>query len=256
MPTVYDIDNFFGNWAQKENSETWDNDGIMLCADTSATVKKVTVCLEINEKTARDAAANGADLIITHHPYIFRPLKRICGNDYSTAEILINNRISVLSYHTRLDAADGGVNDVLAEKLGLCDVVPFIAESKPLGRVGRLEKPVTAEDFAVHIKNVLGVESMRCAISDRKKIIKTVAVVGGGGKDFVEKAAELADAYVTADLSHNSFITANELGICVFDAGHYHTENPVTHMIAEKLGKAFPELEISISDSLCPYVIM
>ena len=256
MPTVYEIDRFMSEWAPPSLSESWDNDGIMLCGNVSQTVKKVTVCLEINEHVAKLAAENGSELIITHHPYIFRPLKSIRGTDYDIASVLIGAGVSVLSYHTRLDAAEGGVNDALSEKLGLSEVFPFVAESQPIGRVGKLKTPMKPEEFGNHIKKSLGVQSMRCAVPDTEKLIKTVALVGGGGKDFVYAASRFADAYVTSDLSHNALITANECGICVFDAGHYHTENPVTEKIAEKHENAFPELETTVCDSLCPYVIM
>ena len=94
------------------------------------------------------------------------------------------------------------------------------------------------------------------AYAPHGKTIEKVAVVGGAGKDFLYDAAPLCDAYVTADLSHNSFIDARVLGVAIFDAGHYYTENPVIFEIAKRLGENFPEANVSTADSLCPYELI
>lgn len=248
MTTVYDIDAFMSEWAKKEFSEEWDNDGVMLCKNTGEPVKKILVCLEINEKTANEAKEQNCDLIVTHHPYIFRPLKSICGKDFELAQLLISSGISVLSYHTRLDAAQGGVNDVLAETLCLCNVKNFAG----LGRVGELSHEMDEKEFLSFVKEKLSCDILRHSRLCAKKI-KKVAVVGGAGKDFVLDAAKIADAYITGDLSHNAFITAQEQGVLAVDAGHYHTENPVAKAVAQKLSEKFPVLEVFLSDPLCPF---
>ncbi len=249
MTSVRDIDGFMSEWAKKELSEEWDNDGVMLCGDLDKKVEKILVCLEINEKTAKEAADKDCDLIVTHHPFIFRPLKKLCGTEFSLVFSLIAKGISVLSYHTRLDAAAGGVNDALAQKIGLSEVSEFAH----LGRVGKLDFETDAMGFCDHIKEKLGCSCLKISNAACDKKIKRVAVLGGAGKDFVADAANVADAYVTGDLSHNAFITANETGILAVDAGHYHTENPVVKVIAKRLSEAFPELNIQTADSLCPY---
>ena len=157
--------------------------------------------------------------------------------------------ISVLSYHTRLDAAQGGVNDTLAEKLGLSDTEAFCG----LGRVGLLEHEMKAGDFLSYVKEKLSCTFLRTSLYDSEKTVKKVALTGGAGKDFVAGAARIADAYITGDLSHNAFITANETGLLAVDAGHYHTENPVVQTIAERISEKFADTEIFVSDSLCPF---
>lgn len=248
MTRVCDIDLFMSEWADKRLSEEWDNDGVMLCADVKGEVKKVLVCLEINKEAALFAKNSGCDLIVTHHPYIFRPLKNICGVDYEIASIFIKGGISVLSYHTRLDAAQGGVNDTLAKTFGLCNVESFSA----LGRVGHLEREMDEEEFFSFVKQKLSCDILRTSKLTGKKI-KKVAVTGGAGKDFLFDAAGVADAYITGDLSHNAFISANELGLLAVDAGHYHTENPVTIEIAKRLSENFPEIDVTVFDCLCPF---
>jgi len=251
---ICDIDKFISSFAKREYSESWDNDGIMLCGDVNKEVKRAAVCLEINESIIDLAIKTGCDLIITHHPFIFRPLKGICENDYKFISLLIKNNISVLSYHTRYDAAQGGINDVLANTLGLSDIKPFGGGENPMGRFGELDCEMTPEEFAKYIKEKLLISSMRCALCGKK--IKTVAVLGGGGKDFLYDAAAVADAYVTGDLSHNAFIDAKVLGISLYEAGHYHTENAgACHL--EKLIKAeFPDIETKAFDSGSPFEII
>lgn len=249
MTTVYDIDLFMSGWAKKELSEEWDNDGVMLCGDLKKPVKKLLVCLEINKKTATDAKAHGCELIVTHHPFIFRPLKNICGSDFELASLLISGGISVLSYHTRLDAAQGGVNDTLAKMLGLSDTEAFAG----FGRVGFLPHELEAKEFLGYVKEKLSCPTLRTSLYDSKKKIKKVAVLGGAGKDYICDAAKIADAYITGDLSHNAFITANECGLLAVDAGHYHTENPVAQTVAQKLSESFSDIEIFVSDPVCPF---
>lgn len=256
MTRICDIDKFMSEWAKPEYSEPWDNDGVMLCGDFKAEVKKALACLEINEKTVNAAVSSGVQLIITHHPFIFHPLKRLFGNEYMLFSQLTSAGISVLSYHTRLDAARGGVNDVLAERLGLCGITPFGNGEFPMGRTGISARPMTVSELSEHIKSVLGCSVLRCsAVAGEAKTINTVAVLGGGGKDFIPDAAKAADAYVTGDLSHNAFITARELGITVFDAGHYYTENPVVGRIAERIAERFPEIAVKTADSECPFTV-
>lgn len=249
-----EIDAFFDVWAPKTLSEPWDNDGIMLCPDTESSVKTVLVCLEVNDKVVREARACGASLIVTHHPLIFHPLPRIWKETYTTLRALIDGGIAVFSYHTRLDAAPGGVNDVLAEKLLLSEIRPF-GGAHGIGRVGKLPQPMTADRLIRHVRERLSTGPLRCAVPDPEKPIVTVAVVGGGGKEFLTEASRTADAYITADLSHNAFLDAQAYRLCAIDAGHYHTENPVTNEIARRLREAFPALEVRVSDVGCPFVV-
>lgn len=119
MITVNDIDRVLSETAPRTLSEEWDNDGVMLCKNKSTAVQKVLVMLEVTPEGAAQAAHGGYDLIVTHHPFIFRPLASLTGDMYALIETLTRANISVLSYHTRLDAAQGGVNDTAAKCMGL-----------------------------------------------------------------------------------------------------------------------------------------
>lgn len=256
MTTVKEIDAFMSDWAKPAYSESWDNDGVMLCESPEREIRQVLVCLEINAGVLQQAAEQKTELIVTHHPFIFHPLRRIEGSDSAYLALLFEKQMSVLSYHTRLDCAPGGVNDVLAETLGLEEIRPFGDGEMPMGRVGRLPSPLSCAAFAELLKEKLSCGTLRAGIPEGKDRISRVAVLGGAGKDALPEAAAEADAFVTADLTHNAFITAKEKGLCVFDAGHYHTENPVIHRIASRLKEAFPALSVSVGDAKSPFVLL
>ncbi len=251
MYTVGEVDKYLSDIAPSHLSESWDNDGVMVCRNKDEAADKILVALEASEEVIDYAVKGGFDLIVTHHPFIFRKLSRLCGSDYENVENLIKNGISLLSYHTRLDSAEGGVNDVLARTLGLSQVVPFGGETGNIGRIGTLEKPVSSGDFALLLKEKLGCD-IRCTMTQRE--VKTVAVVGGAGKDFIfEGIACGADAFVTSEVPHHLFIAAKECGFNLYDCGHYYTENPVCKELFTLLEKKFAQAEIEVYDVKCPY---
>lgn len=247
--SIKDIDEYLSSLFPKTLSESWDNDGIMLCKDTSAKVTKALVCLEVSADAIERAAKLGAQLIVTHHPFIFRPLKNVTGESYAETEALMKNGISVLSYHTRYDKAQGGVNDVLCETLGLENVRSF----GEFLRVGELTQALSAEAFAQKIIEKLGSVGMRVTY-ERDARIRTVAVCGGAGKEFLPDAKGAgADAFVSADFSHNTFLDAKEYGIALFDAGHYSTENPAATRLCRLLSEKFADVSFAFYDVGCPF---
>ncbi len=249
MTTIKDIDKYMSTLFPASLSEEWDNDGVMLCRDCDTEVKKALICLEVTPEAIEKAVELGAGLIITHHPFIFNPIRRLTGIEYSAFEKLIGGGISVLSYHTRADKACGGVNDVLAECLALEKVEP-VGEFL---RVGELKKEMDFGEFEAHLKSELGCTYIRAYENNGRKI-KRVAVCGGAGKDFLFNAAKIADAYVSSDFSHNTFLSAKDLGISIFDCGHYTTENPVTDRFYNLLKTEFPCVEFEIFDVKAPFV--
>lgn len=253
MTTVRDIDKLLTEISPKELSESWDNDGVMICSRPYKAVKKALVALDATADAIEYAAKNKFDLIVTHHPFIFKKLSRITGFEYKNLETLIKNDVSVLSYHTRLDSAEGGVNDVLAETLGLSDIRGFGGDRDDFGRIGILQKEMTGQEFALYLKEKLGCD-VRCAFNDGK-MIKTVAVLGGSGKDFVYEAMMTgADAYVTSEIPHNLFIDAKVRDFALYDCGHYYTENPVCERIKKLICDKFSDVEVEIFDIKSPYV--
>ncbi len=226
----------------------WDNDGIMVCPDSDAEVKKVLISLDVTEEIVDYAIERGFDLIISHHPLIFRPVSNITEENHVSRKIikLIANCISVFSFHTRADIVKGGVNDRLAEIIGLEDAAPFGEDN--LGRVGTLREEYELEVFADAVKLALGADTIR--VSDGYNTVKRVAVVGGDGKDFVRAAIEAgADTYVSGRLSYNVMEEAAELGINLIEAGHYFTELPITEYFSEIVVSLDADIYAEIADS-------
>ena len=251
MTKIRDIEKYLSRIAPYELSEEWDNDGIMLCKSDDVKVTKVLVCLEINPDAIKKAKDVGAQLIVTHHPLIFRPIKNIKDSSYLEFEALVKNDISVLSCHTRLDKAQGGVNDILAQKLGLIN----IRNDSDFLRYGELCEEIATENFADYLREKLACGKIKAYFEKGRKI-KTVAVCGGAGKDFLVEAANVADAYLSSDFSHNTFIDAKNLGVAIYDAGHYSTENPVVQELVRLLTIEFPEVEFESYDIGCPFFVV
>ena len=248
MTTIRDIDTYITELCPRDLSEGWDNDGVMLCGCLDKEVKKVVLCLEIGLDAVKYAVSVGADVIITHHPFIFRAMPNIRGEKFSEIELLMKNNSSVLSCHTRYDKAAYGVNDILAKTLELKNVT----DNGTFLRTGELECEMSGEQFAEHLRKTLGCGTMKTYF-DKNAKIKKVSVCGGAGKSFLEEASQIADAYVSADFSHETFIDSKTLGTAVFDAGHYYTENPAVKKLGKVLSEKFGNVDFIFHDVGCPY---
>lgn len=214
---------------------SWDSDGLMLCPNPDREVRQAVFALDVTAATLTAALEAGADVLITHHPMLFRPLKAVTPltlNGQRTLAALAGG-VAVISLHTRLDAAEGGVNDALAEKLGLAVSEKFGDEDSPtLGRIAVLPEAVSPADFARRVRDALG-----CPVQvtgDRP--VQRIAIVGGDGKDFIGPAtAAGADTLVTGAASYNTALDAAESGLNVIEAGHYFTEAPVLERLAAQV---------------------
>ena len=228
--------------------EEWDNDGIMCATDLTSEVNSVLVTLDVTEEVVDYAISRNFDLIVSHHPLIFKPVSSITEENHVTRKLikLITNNVTVFSFHTRADKVSGGVNDLLANALGLCDVKPF--GSDMLGRIGTLTEERGLEEFADDVKIQLGADTVR--YSDAYNSVKRVAVVGGDGKDYVKAAIEAgADTYLSGRIGYNTMEEAAEMGINLIEAGHYATEFPVTKFFSNLLFKIDPRLTVEIVGS-------
>ena len=228
--------------------EPWDNDGLMVASDDSVDVKRALITLDVTEDAVDYAAANGFDLIISHHPLIFRPLASITEDSHIARKVikLIKNDIAVISLHTRADKVDGGVNDILAEILGLTDVTPF--GEGDLGRIGTLPEELSMEDFSYLLKGLLSCDGVK--LVDACIPVQRVAVVGGDGKSYVASAMkEGADTYVSGRIGYNVMEEAGEMGINLIEAGHFFTEQPVTEFFKSILTRLDPSMYIEVLNS-------
>ena len=232
MAKVKDFYGYLNSIAPFETQEDWDNSG-MLVGDMDAEVKKVAVVLDITHEEIKKAKAIGADLIISHHPVIFNPIKSVTRG--SVPYELVASSINALCCHTPLDIADGGTNDSLAELLGI-DVT---RTEDPILRLGTVE-PTTAQELAGKIANTLNTK-VRYADAGRK--IGNIAICTGAGCSLIEAAGEI-DAFITGDASHHNFLDCIQAGITLIAAGHYETEIVVVPVLVKKLQAQFPDIEI------------
>ena len=240
----------------KTLSAAWDNDGIMVCADGNAEVKKVLVALDATHAVIKYAAENGFDTVITHHPMIFRGAKNVTPDTLTGRRIVdsLVNGVSVLSFHTRLDAADGGVNDELCRVLGFEACESFGEDDMAtLGRIAEVPA-MTAGELAELVKEKLGCTSVRVN-GDLSKTVTRVAFCGGDGKNFIYPAlAAGCQAYITGDAGYNMAEDAAEDGLVTIEAGHFHSEAPVCRVIAEAV-RGLTGIEAEIVDS-CGYRVI
>lgn len=217
---------------------SFDNVGVLI-GNKNRSVTKVLVALDCTENAVDEAIEKGAELIVTHHPVIFEPLKQI-DLEGKIAK-LVENKISVISMHTNLDQGKGGVNDCLCEKIGLVNVKPFVASDGYILKIGELECETVAEELAKKFKTVLG---GGVKFIDNGRPIKTVVVCSGSGGSFLEEVLlSGADAFLTADVKHSVFLEACEKGIALFDAGHFYTEDVVITPLCEMLKEEFKNVE-------------
>lgn len=232
MAKVKDFYGYLNSIAPFETQEDWDNSG-MLVGDMNAEVKKAAVVLDITHEEIKKAKAIGADLIISHHPVIFNPIKSVTKG--SVPFELVASSINALCCHTPLDIADGGTNDSLAELLG----INVTRADDPILRLGTVE-PTTAQELAGKIANTL---NTKVRYADAGKTIKKIAICTGAGCSLIEAAGKI-DAFITGDASHHNFLDCVQAGITLIAAGHYETEIIVVPVLVKKLQAQFPDIEI------------
>ena len=246
--TVKELYTKFAERIPDQLRESWDNDGLMCSADTSAEVRRVLVALDVTEEIVDYAIQYGFDLIVSHHPLIFKPLGSLTEENHISRKVikLLCTGVSVFSFHTRADKVYGGVNDCLCDLLGMFDTVPFGDDG--LGRIGNISDECELEDFAYRVKQLTASDGVRYA--DGFNPVHRVAIVGGGGKSYVRAAiAEGADTFVSGDIGYNVMEEAPEMGINLIEAGHYFTEQPVTDFFRELLVNFDPDLYVEVAPS-------
>lgn len=254
MTTVSDICQFLEALAPRSKMMSWDNCGL-LCGSSRKEVRRILVALDPFLDVAQEAAELGADMIVTHHPLIFRPAKSVTDETALGQTIihLITNGIAAYNLHTNLDTAPGGVNDVLARTLGFENVqIIEPTEVDAGGRAwGLLRMGTVAEqtlpEFLGTVKARLGTPVLRYA--DGGKPVHKVACGGGAcAGEWQSALAAGCDTFVTADAKYNDFWDARDAGLTLVDAGHFYTENPVCGNLCAKLREAFPEIAVTISE--------
>lgn len=237
--TVADVCVAMNAIAPVEYAEEWDNPGLLL-GDINTPVKKIMIALDLMPEVAQQAIDAKVDMIITHHPAYFKLPKTLAITDIKMYFLyeLIKHNIALYAAHTNLDAAVGGVNDVLAKKVGLTKItsLELAGTEQAIPRIGELKEPMDIEAFALKVKKALHCEGV--SYTDGGKPVQKVVVVGGGGFSFIHDALEAgADTLVTADVKYHAAQDALNMGMNVVDAGHQDTETPVLDALEKMLLK-------------------
>lgn len=255
MAAVKEIYQLIDNFAPFETQMDFDNAGFLVGRGDRA-VERVLVALDITKVVVEEAVRRGCQLIVSHHPVIFGGVKSVT-DETVTGRVLLalaENGLSAICAHTNLDAAEGGVNDCLAQRLGLNDTVLLEQDGTDrrgraygIGRIGQAHKTeLSGAEYAAYVKEKLGARSVR--FEDAGIPVSRVAVGGGSCGSMLEQVrAAGCDTFVTADVKYDVFLSARAMGINLIDAGHYATENVVCPALVKLIAQAFPQVEVLLS---------
>lgn len=247
MTTVKDVYDIIDRHAPFSSKESWDNCGI-LAGRENAEVTQIITALDITADVIREAENAGAELIVSHHPVIFTPLRSVSAD--SPVGMLMEKKISAVCTHTPFDMAGEGMNmglyEILKSPLGLSEnFIPLedMGNGLSIGRIYDLNVPLSPRETAEKLKAALGCTVVRFTDTGRK--ISKIAVSSGAGNSFIETAAEKgAEGLVSGDIKHDSFIHAVNTGFAVFDCGHFHTERIFCTLMKNILEKELGGVEI------------
>lgn len=253
MPTVHEIEEELFLLAPRDLAASWDNVGLLV-GEPDREVGRVLVALDVTPDVVREAVHGAYDLIVAHHPVMnvhwHEHEMQTLRADTRLGRLLmelVKNGVSVICMHTNLDAAQGGVNDTMAARLGL-DEVELLGDEEGVGRIGVLPAPMTLMEFLSLVRKRLRPNGIRFAAGGKN--VRRVAVGGGACGDFFIKAiARDCDTFVTADVKYNQFLDASAQGLNLIDAGHFPTEDVVCPILIGRLEERFPGLTVGKSVS-------
>ncbi len=244
------------NWAKPSLIDTWDNTGFQI-GNEDKKVNKILISLDLDNNVLEKAIKEKYDMIINHHPIIFKAIKSITTNNYKEKLLydLIRNDIVVYNAHTNLDQAKNGVSHQLAKCVGIreSEVLHYTDENTKYGygQVGNIRE-IDLIDYIDDIKTGLNVEDL-IVYGDLKRNISRVAVCGGAGSDFIYDAYKSgADVYITGDVKYHEAQLALEYGLTIIDAGHYHTEKIILPVIQKHIKENLGDLSVDIWDKSSP----
>ncbi len=241
--TVQNIFDFLNNKFPVDTACGFDNVGTLV-GDRNKKVTKAIVALDCTLPVIKEAVNNGCELIITHHPIIFNGLKSVL-DDTLVFEI-IKNGLSVISMHTNLDQGENGVNDALCNAIGLKNIETVETPDKYLLKKGEIS-PLSADDFAKHLKNILNYPVKYVGEGTIKKVL---VCSGSGAQYHTLVKPNCCDALVTADVRHNNFLDAAHSGVALYECGHFNTEVVVIKPLCQMLQNEFNNIQfIANTDS-------
>jgi len=242
-------------------AESWDNVGL-LAGRRDKQVKKICIALDATDEVVEEAVRNGADMLLTHHPLIFSPMKKINTDDFIGRRLvqLIGHDISYYAMHTNFDVM--GMADAAADEIRLKDrhVLSITYEDEiakeGIGRYGRLPQVMTLEECASYVKDVFHLESIKI-YGDRSMAIECAAVSPGSGKSMIRPAVEAgAEVLITGDIEHHEGLDAMAQGLAVIDAGHFGLEKIFVPYMMEYIRREFPQIAVFAAREKNPFWVM
>lgn len=245
MITAGDIKRVIENYAPPALAEDFDNVGLLV-GDSEKCVKKILLTLDVDEQTAMEAVSLGADMIVSHHPVIFTPPKSVTNETAlgRTLMTLIKNSVAVLSAHTNMDKAKGGLNDLMAERLGL-SIEEDVSDAEKCIRICRAD--TTLGELASCLKSEYNVPHVKFT-GNPERVIKRVGICTGGGRSMAEDAAAAkCDVFISGDLHYSDIRDLVFSGVDFIEIGHYYSEYPVTEIFKSVINAAYPEISTIIS---------
>jgi dinuclear metal center YbgI/SA1388 family protein len=250
VATINDICQFMEKFAPTQLAEDWDNVGLLV-GDRALPIERVMTCLTVTPETVAEAVQRRADLIVTHHPMPFRPMKRLTTDTITGGIVwqLARAGISVYSPHTGFDSAENGINQNLGIRLGLGELESLIPQEDGVqtigaGRLGRLPAPQTLAEFVSGVKLNLSIESVR-VVNAHRSPVQRVAIACGSGGSFLGKAkARGCDTLVTGEATFHTCLEAQARGVSLVLLGHFASERFAVETLAESLGASFESVEI------------
>jgi dinuclear metal center YbgI/SA1388 family protein len=244
---IQTVETFLEEFAPPRLAESWDNVGLLV-GDRQSEVRRIMTCLTVTPGTAEEAISNRADLIVTHHPMPFSAVKRVTADTIVGGMLLklIAAGVAIYSPHTAFDSAAEGINQRLAEGLGLKDIEPLVphVQGQGAGRRGRLDPSIGLDELARRLMKFLGISNLH-TVGDVAKKRSTVAVACGAAGEFLEAARTAGcDAMVLGEARFHTCLEAEAWGLGLLLPGHYASERFAVQALAEVLAKQFPDFEV------------
>ena len=268
MMKVKDILGALEEFAPLALQDGYDNAGLQIGLAEDAEATGALLCLDVTEAVVDEAVAHGCNLIVSHHPLLFRPLKRVTERDYVGRTVIqaIQHGITVYAAHTNLDSAHGGVNFKMAEKLGLIAPqwlsakAPYVCGGTTTtageGLIASLPFPLSSKDFMERVKEAFSLKSLRVNAAEKREI-RRVALCGGSGAFLIPQAAasllleaieQGADAFITGEIGYHRFF-GYEQDILLMEIGHYESEQYTLEILHDIIVRKDPSLRVYCTET-------
>lgn len=241
----------------KEYACEWDNVGL-LAGRSGKEVKRILLALDATDEVVRMAAEMKTDMLITHHPMIFSPIKRVTDEDMNGRRLitLIQNDICYYAMHTNYDAR--GMADLAARMLNLqeCTVLEELKDGEGIGRAGVLPERMSLKECADLVKTAYDIPNVKI-FGDLKTPVYSAAICPGAGKSTMKEALRFGcDVYITGDIDHHAGIDAVDQGLCIIDAGHYGIEHIFMQDVKDYLEKVLTGVHMDCVPVKHPFVVI